>query len=78
MGTRSIPVAFGKVLRESRTKAGLTQERLALDAEIDPTYISLLERGLRQPTLDVLFRLGRVLGVSAATLVSRTAAIMEG
>jgi transcriptional regulator with XRE-family HTH domain len=45
---------------------------LAGDAEFDRTYPSLLERGLRTPTLTVIFQLAKVLEVSAATLVTRT------
>jgi transcriptional regulator with XRE-family HTH domain len=65
--------AFGRALREYREKASLTQEALALEAGLDRTFISLLERGKRQPTLETLFKLSKVLKVSAATLVSRTA-----
>jgi transcriptional regulator with XRE-family HTH domain len=73
MGTKTIPQAFGEVLRDSRTKAGISQENLAFKADLDRTYISLLERGLRQPTLETVFRLADVLGMAPATLVARTA-----
>ena len=76
MGAKTIPQAFGTVLRESRTKAGITQEELALRADLDRTYISLLERGLRQPTLETLFGLAKVLDVAPATMVGRTSAII--
>jgi len=66
--------AFGGVLRDPRLRAGFTQERLALDAGIDRTFVSLLERGRRQPTIETLFRLAQVLEVSPATLVARTSA----
>jgi transcriptional regulator with XRE-family HTH domain len=69
----TISQAFGGVLRDARLKAGFTQERLALDAGIDRTFVSLLERGRRQPTIETLFRLAKVLQVSPATLVARTA-----
>lgn len=77
MGAKSIQRAFGEVLREYRTKAGLSQEELGHKADYDRTYISLLERGLRQPTLETLFKLADVLGVTPATLVSRTDAAMK-
>lgn len=70
-----MPQAFGEVLRDCRSKAALSQEQLALQSELDRTYISLLERGLRQPTLETLFRLADVLGIAAATMISRTAAL---
>ena len=76
MGT-SIPRAFGRALREYRLKATLSQEALALEAGIDRTYVSLLERGKRQPTLETVFRVATVLGISPATLVAKTSAGME-
>jgi len=48
---------FGKVLRELRTQIGFTQEQLGFECNLDRTFISLLERGLRQPTLTTLFTL---------------------
>lgn len=69
--------AFGQVLREYRVKVHLSQEDLALEAGIDRTFVSLLERGKRQPTLTTLFRLAKVLDVSPTTLVSRTISELE-
>lgn len=54
---------FGICLRELRTAAGLSQEKLAGDSGLDRTYISLLERGLRQPSLTTVFLLSRALDV---------------
>jgi transcriptional regulator with XRE-family HTH domain len=77
MGAKTVAEAFGQVLRDCREKAGFTQEGLAGLAEIDRTYVSLLERGLRQPTLETLFGLARALGVAPATMVSRAASVLE-
>lgn len=74
MGASSIPAAFGEVLRISRRRAKLSQMELALRADVDRTYVSLLERGLRQPTLETLFRLAAVLNVPPARLVAKTTA----
>jgi len=60
------------VLRAVRTEREISQQDLALDAGLDRTYISLLERGLRQPTLSTLIALAGALGVDAATLVQKT------
>jgi transcriptional regulator with XRE-family HTH domain len=76
MGSTTVAAAFGLVLRECRQKAGISQETLADSADIDRTYVSLLERGLRQPTLETLFSLAQALSVSPATMVSRTALIV--
>jgi transcriptional regulator with XRE-family HTH domain len=72
MRREKVAMAFGRVLREARRQKGLSQEELAGDAEFDRTYPSLLERGLRTPTLTVLFQLASVLEINAATLVTRT------
>ena len=58
------------VLRERRVEAGLSQARLALEAEVDRTFVSLLERGGRQPTLSTLWRLAGALGVAPTELIS--------
>jgi transcriptional regulator with XRE-family HTH domain len=73
----NISRAFGRVLREYRLKSTLSQEALALEAGIDRTFVSMLERGKRQPTLGTVFRLAAVLRVSPATLVARTSAALE-
>ena len=60
---------FGLVLRERRLAAGLSQEKLALEADVDRTFVSLLERGGRQPTLATLWRLAAALSVSPSELI---------
>jgi transcriptional regulator with XRE-family HTH domain len=60
--------AFGKVLRKLRNECGFSQDRLAHDADLDRTYVSMLERGIRQPTLDTMVRLSRALGVTLSEL----------
>lgn len=54
---------FGAILKQLREDAGLTQEQLAHRAEVHRTYISLLEREKKSPTLEVLFRLARALDI---------------
>lgn len=62
---------FGGVLRKLRAETGLSQEKLAFESGLDRTYISLLERGLRQPTLGTLFSLSEALNVRASLIVAR-------
>jgi transcriptional regulator with XRE-family HTH domain len=50
---------------------GLTQEALAVDAEIDRTYVSRLERGLKNPIVAVLEKLARALPTSKNCLGRR-------
>jgi transcriptional regulator with XRE-family HTH domain len=74
MSSTSVATAFGKVLRDTRERAGLSQEALADEAGLDRTFIGMLERGKRQPTLETLFRIADALKVAPSTLVARTAA----
>ena len=70
----SIPdlqASFGQVLRELRTASGLSQQQLALESDLDRTYISLLERGLRQPTLGTIFQIAQVLDLSPSKIVAQ-------
>jgi transcriptional regulator with XRE-family HTH domain len=68
---KSLKARFGELLRELREKRGLTQDELGTDANLDRTYISLLERGLRQPTLEVIFTLAKALNVSPSSMIKR-------
>ena len=60
---------FGEILRKLRKEKGLTQGALATACDLDRTYVSLLERGLRQPTLSTLFSIARALGVNPSSIV---------
>ena len=62
---------LGEELRKAREAAGLTQETLSFDADVDRTYISQLENDKKSPTLELLFRLCDVLGVKASELIAR-------
>ncbi len=53
--------AFGERVRELRQQLGMSQEAFALHADFDRTYISGIERGIRNPTLDVIYRLADAL-----------------
>jgi transcriptional regulator with XRE-family HTH domain len=61
--------AFGKVLREMRLEAGLTQEQLGLDADLRRTYISILELGQQQPSLTTIIKLAVALNCSAQVIM---------
>lgn len=62
---------LGDELKKAREAAGLTQEQLAFKAGVHRTYVSLLERDRKSPTLDVLFRICKALGVPASRIVAR-------
>ncbi|MGN7875282.1 helix-turn-helix transcriptional regulator [Roseateles sp. 22389] len=53
-------------MRDLRKQAGLTQEQLGFEAELERNYISMLERGERQPTLTTLVKLARPLQSKAS------------
>ena len=69
--------AFGEILRDLRNKVGLSQEKLAMDCGLDRTYISLLERGLRQPTLTTIFTLANSLAIKPSKLINAVEAEMK-
>ena len=68
---------FGGVLKELRAEKGISQERLALDAGIDRSYISKLETGVYQPSLTMLFAIAGVLSVPPEEIVRRISASLE-
>lgn len=64
--------AFGKVLRERRLANKLSQEKLAHLANLDRTYIGLIERGERSPTIKSLFAIAEALNNSPHILIKET------
>ncbi len=60
---------FGNNLKSLRTARSWTQDALGELAEVNPKYIGELERGERNPSIDVLWRLAAALRVDAAELV---------
>lgn len=69
MARERVTRRFGHAVRKRRTAAGLSQEALASAARVHPTYVSLLERGLRDPRLTSILKIAAALGIPAATLV---------
>ncbi len=58
------------VLRKYRLQHHLSQEKLAELADLDRTYISQIERGLKSPSFKALIALARALHVHAHVLVA--------
>jgi transcriptional regulator with XRE-family HTH domain len=71
LGKSDIPLVFGRVLRALRVERGLSQEALAFEAGVQRNYISLLERGINQPTISVIFKLSTALGIRPSALVEQ-------
>lgn len=61
---------FNQIVRQRRLERGLSQEALSELAEVDRTYVGLLERGKRSAGLDVAKRLAIGLEVPLAELVA--------
>lgn len=59
-------------VRRLRVERKLTQEQLAHDAEIDLTYLGGIERGRRNPSVDVLGRIAAALGCNPGELLEST------
>ena len=71
MRVEQISIVFGQVLREQRVSRDLSQEELALAADVDRTFVSQMERGIRQPTITTLIKLAGALGIQPSTLIVR-------
>jgi len=67
---RDLAHAFGAALRAARVERGISQDTLSELCDFDRTYPSLLERGLRSPTLAMVFRIADALEVEPAVLVA--------
>ena len=61
--------AVGKTIQGLRRKKGLTQERLSGLAALDRTHYSKIERGLRSPTLDTIFKIAFALDMEPHELI---------
>ncbi len=61
--------SFRLTIRALREKAGISQESLAADSELDRTYISLLERGKRVPSLTTIHKVSKGLGMPLSEII---------
>ncbi|TXG97153.1 MAG: XRE family transcriptional regulator [Zoogloea sp.] len=59
-------------MKQSRRRLGLSQEALALQAEVDRTYVSQLERGIANPSILILHRISTVLGMELSICLQGT------
>jgi transcriptional regulator with XRE-family HTH domain len=64
--------AFGAAVRAVRTNLGVAQEALALQAKIERSHMGKIERGEHMPTLVLILKIARALGVSSADLLRET------
>ena len=61
-------VALGRAIRLRRDELGLSQSTAALDAEIEPSWLSHIESGEQNPAWATVDRIARALGWSVAEL----------
>lgn len=70
MASDRVPRTFGATLRALRSAQGLSQEELAYRARTSQSYLSLLEKGHRSPSLTTLCLLARGLRITVVELVA--------
>ena len=70
MAKGRISKRFGLAVRSNRTALGLPQENLAEKAQLHPTYISMVERGVRNPTLEVAAQIADALKIGLPELIA--------
>ena len=75
---REVARAFGAALRATRQARGISQDRLSEICEMDRTYPSLVERGLRTPRLFTILILEQALNIEPGWLVTQTLRRMRG
>ena len=63
------PQAFGKAMQALRKGKGLSQEKFGFEVGLDRTYISGIERGVRNPSLKNIVKIAQALGVTPAKLL---------
>jgi transcriptional regulator with XRE-family HTH domain len=63
---------FGRNVRRLRRERGLSQEALADEVELAVTYVGQIERGLRNPTLDVVERFALALSIDPIALLQHS------
>lgn len=71
---RKLQRSLAEEIKAARLAAGLSQEALALQAEVDRTYVSQLERGIANPSLLILHRLADVLSAPLKISIGRRSA----
>lgn len=66
---KRILIALGHLVRQRRTALGISQEELGMRANLDRTYISGVERGVRNPSMTALASLAFGLGTTVSNLL---------
>ena len=64
-----IKAVVGRNVKQHREAKGLSQEQLAFEADLHRTYVSGVERGIRNPTVLIVAKLANALGVDPSKLL---------
>ena len=64
-----IKAVVGRNVKQHREAKGLSQEQLAFEADLHRTYVSGVERGIRNPTVFIVAKLANALGVEPSKLL---------
>lgn len=65
----NVNVYFGNKIKEERLKLNLSQEKLALEADVDRTYVNDIEKGSRNVSLVIAFKLSKALNIPLSNLL---------
>lgn len=68
MSESEVKRRLGSRMKELRRKKGLSQEKLALDIDMDLTSVNEIENGHRSPKLITMYKIAQALGVSLKEL----------
>ena len=66
-----LTITFGRAVRELRLEQNLSQEALGERGGLHRNYVGMIERGETNPTLEMILRVSRALGIRASAIVSR-------
>lgn len=72
-----IEQAFGEILKQERINKSLSQEELAYRSYLDRTYISMLERAKRQPSLKAIFLLASGLEILPSDIIIKVESLLN-
>lgn len=64
-----INIYFGNIIKEERLKLKFSQEKLALEADIDRTYMNDIEKGSRNVSLKIAYKLSKALNIPLSNLL---------
>jgi len=74
----SIEELFGNILKQLRNEKGISQEQLGFESGYHRTYISMLERGKKSPSLKTIFQLSKALDVNPSVIIEKLQALDNG